>query len=84
MEPGALPASQVPVFERDTKPSHLGLDILKYSSESSKDYSQVLGDSGFCKCLRECRQSLGKDPALPFSLVAFVTSWLHHLASMRL
>lgn len=43
MEPEALPASQVPVFEKDTESSQLGLDSLKYFSESSKDYSWVLG-----------------------------------------
>lgn len=65
MEPGALPASQVPVFDKDTKSFQLGEDILKHLLDSYKDFSQVLGDSGFCTCPRECRQSSGKNPAVP-------------------
>lgn len=41
MEPGALPASQVPVFEKDTKSFQLGLDILKHLSDLYNDFSQV-------------------------------------------
>lgn len=70
-----LPASQVPMFVKNTKSSQPGLGIVKHLPDLYTNFSQVVGDSNFCQCLREDKQNLRKNPAVP-SFLSGLCHWL--------